>query len=145
MVGVRSFGVVEAAAASVCPPERALARRVRRSFGACYRLRRRREFDRLFTGPRRRIRAYPFTVLSAPNGLGHPRLGLVVGKRQARRAVERNRIKRVIRESFRASIPRLPAHDIVVIAGHGVTECDNATMFEALESTWTRLNGANES
>lgn len=91
------------------------------------------------------MRAHPFTVLSRPNGMGHARLGLVVGKRHARRAVERNRIKRVIRESFRAALPRLPAHDIVVLPARGVAECDNVAMFEALESAWTKLDRANES
>ena len=42
-----------------------------------------------------------FTVLGRPSNLATPRLGLAVSKKYARLAVDRNRIKRVIRESFR--------------------------------------------
>ena len=41
------------------------------------------------------------------------RLGLIVSKRMLPRAVDRNRAKRVIRESFRHAV-ELPAMDIVV-------------------------------
>ena len=43
-----------------------------------------------------------------------PALGLVVGKRAAARAVDRNRVKRCIRESFRMVMNDLPAVDVVV-------------------------------
>lgn len=42
------------------------------------------------------------------------RLGLVVGKKQLKRAVDRNRVKRVLREVFRRQRSRLPCCDLVV-------------------------------
>jgi len=63
-----------------------------------------------------------------------PRLGLIVGKRFLPRAVDRNRAKRVIRESFRQA-PNLPAMDIVVrVAEPGASvSADTADrLFEAL-------------
>ncbi len=42
------------------------------------------------------------------------RLGLIVGKRQLKRAVDRNQVKRVLRETFRVNRSILPAIDIVV-------------------------------
>ncbi len=42
------------------------------------------------------------------------RLGLVVGKRALRRAHERNRAKRVLRETFRRRRQALPSMDIVI-------------------------------
>lgn len=53
-------------------------------------------------------------VRSRPNGLGHPRLGMVAGRKALRRAVDRNRSKRLLREAFRAAHKALPALDIVV-------------------------------
>lgn len=41
------------------------------------------------------------------------RLGIVVGKKQLRRAVDRNRVKRVLREQFRCRRSALPAYDLV--------------------------------
>jgi ribonuclease P protein component len=42
------------------------------------------------------------------------RLGLIVAKRLARRAVQRNLLKRIAREAFRLARPGLPAHDLVL-------------------------------
>jgi ribonuclease P protein component len=53
-------------------------------------------------------------VRSRPNGLGRPRLGIVASRKALRRAVDRNRCKRVLREAFRAVAAALPALDIVV-------------------------------
>ena len=51
---------------------------------------------------------------SENNALGHARLGLVVGKKAAKRANKRNYMKRVIREWFRLHQHELPAKDFVV-------------------------------
>jgi len=51
---------------------------------------------------------------SADNALGHPRLGLVVSKKTAKRAHDRNYMKRVIRDWFRLNQHQLPPHDFVV-------------------------------
>ncbi|WP_242447268.1 ribonuclease P protein component [Nitrosomonas supralitoralis] len=40
-------------------------------------------------------------IYSKPNGLGYARLGLIVSKKFERRATRRNRIKRILRETFR--------------------------------------------
>lgn len=53
-------------------------------------------------------------VMVRPNQVGHPRLGMIVAKRLLARAVDRNRVKRCIRESFRQVLPELPACDFVV-------------------------------
>ncbi|NCW85967.1 MAG: ribonuclease P protein component, partial [Oxalobacteraceae bacterium] len=46
-----------------------------------------------------------FVLYLRPNVLGHARLGVVVAKRLAPRAVTRNAIKRMVREVFRKSPP----------------------------------------
>ena len=56
------------------------------------------------------------TILGRLNSLGHPRIGLTVAKKNVRRAHERNRIKRLTRESFRLRQHELPAADFVVVA-----------------------------
>src|SRR5699024_8333862 len=42
-----------------------------------------------------------FVVLAADNDVGHARLGMAIAKKRLRRAVDRNRIRRTVRESFR--------------------------------------------
>ncbi len=53
-----------------------------------------------------------FVLYARPNSLGHARLGIVVAKRFAPRAVTRNLVKRLAREIFRKS--RLAAADCIV-------------------------------
>jgi ribonuclease P protein component len=52
---------------------------------------------------------------------GHPRLGLVVTRRLGK-AVQRNRVKRVLREFFRRHRAGLPAADLVIMAKKGAAD-----------------------
>ncbi|MEN1634569.1 ribonuclease P protein component, partial [Pseudomonas aeruginosa] len=65
-------------------------------------------------------------------------IGLTVAKKNVRRAHERNRIKRLTRESFRLRQHELPAMDFVVVAKKGVADLDNRALSEALEKLWRR-------
>ena len=53
-----------------------------------------------------------FVLYARPNSLGHARLGIVVAKRLAPRAVTRNLVKRITRDIFRRS--GLVAADCIV-------------------------------
>lgn len=65
------------------------------------------------------------------------RLGLVVGKRALRRAHERNRAKRVLRETFRRHRPTLPAMDMVIqVTG----DASNQDYREALLALFQDMN-----
>jgi len=63
---------------------------------------------------RRAARSERFLVQAAVNGQGFARLGIVVGTRIARRAVDRSRLKRLVREIFRHQQVELGAFDLVV-------------------------------
>ncbi|MDD2743277.1 MAG: ribonuclease P protein component [Rhodocyclaceae bacterium] len=85
------------------------------SFARSYRLTKTDDFSSVF-GFRRVIRGKLIALHYRPRepGMTEPRLGLVVGKKQLKRAVDRNTYKRVIREQFRLLRPLLPAIDLVV-------------------------------
>ena len=55
-----------------------------------------------------------FSVLSRANSFGVPRFGLIVPKRLFPRAVDRNRMKRVLRELCRAQQARVGSRDILI-------------------------------
>lgn len=55
-----------------------------------------------------------FTLFARPNGLDRARIGIIVSSRIARRAVDRNRAKRLVREAFRSARHRLGGMDVVV-------------------------------
>ncbi|WP_456417870.1 ribonuclease P protein component [Thiolapillus sp.] len=82
-----------------------------------------------------------FTVLARHEGQQHPaRLGLAVAKKHVRRAVDRNRIKRLLRESFRHHQQQLQGLDLVVLVKPGIHKADNAALFRSLEKHWKRLS-----
>ena len=63
-------------------------------------------------------------LLAKHNTHGFNRLGMVIGKKHVSRAVDRNRIKRQIRETFRQSMQTEEAStlDIVVLARPGMRQ-----------------------
>jgi ribonuclease P protein component len=99
-------------------------------FGKGARLRLRREFLAV-QGRGRKLHAGAYLVLALPNGLGRPRLGVTVSTRVGD-AVVRNRVKRWVREAFRAAALELPSMDVVVIARSGAPAAGLAGAVRAL-------------
>ncbi len=81
-----------------------------------------------------------FTILARRSGGTEPRLGLAIAKRQIRRASARNRIKRLVRESYRHHLDILDGLDIVVMARSGAQTKENAVIFRELEELWRKLS-----
>jgi ribonuclease P protein component len=81
------------------------------------------EFDRVYREGRSHASRYLvlYSFPRAPGGEG-PRLGVSVG-RKVGGAVERNRVKRLLRESFWSAAGDLPdGHDFVIVARPAVCE-----------------------
>ena len=67
------------------------------------------------------------------------RLGLVVSKKNISKAVERNRVKRLIRESFRKNKSQIPNLDVVVLIRKGIDVLPNVVISSKLNSLWNDL------
>jgi ribonuclease P protein component len=80
-----------------------------------------------------------FTLLARHNDISHPRLGITIAKKRVRKAHNRNRVKRVIRESFRLHQHQLPNVDIVVIGKSSAENMTNQELFTLLEKLWKKL------
>ena len=92
----------------------------------------------MFERPQRSTDRY-LTVLASPNGLEHPRLGLAIARKHLRRAVDRNLLKRLIRESFRMHQGTLACVDFVVLARQGTAGTPRLAWRASLERHWSRF------
>ncbi len=64
------------------------------------------------------------------------RLGVITSKKVSKRAVERNRIKRLVREAFRNNQATLSGLDIVVLTKQAACDTDNKKLFLSLSKHW---------
>ncbi len=67
------------------------------------------------------------------------RLGIIVSRRVSRRAVQRNRIKRQLREAFRQNRQKLNSVDLVVIADRSCESAANAELYRAFVNLLKKL------
>ncbi len=79
-----------------------------------------------------------FTVLYTSNELQHARLGLAIAKKNCKLASDRNRLKRIVRESFRKNQDKLAGVDIVVLNQSGTHKANNKALFDSLAAHWRR-------
>lgn len=101
------------------------------------------EFDAVF-GDGRGFGSRYFRIsyrAASPDPAPAARLGLAVSRRASKRAVQRNRIKRCVRESFRHVRSTLPALDIVVGAKADAALAPSAALRQDLQQLWLRLAG----
>ena len=108
------------------------------AFGKQQRLLNGADFKRVFSRAERSSDRY-FTVLMRTNSTAAARLGLAIAKKQVRRAVDRNRIKRIVRESFRHHQQELGSVDCVVMARRDTAAATNAELHASLQQHWKRL------
>ena len=78
-------------------------------------------------------------VLATASSCDHARLGLAISRKVARNSVQRNRIKRLIRENFRRGKIRTLALDIVVMGRNDVARQTGKAIEAALEKLWIQL------
>jgi ribonuclease P protein component len=112
---------------------------VSRDFSREKRLLTPRQFKAVFDSPNGKAPGKNVLLLARNNELDHPRLGLVIGKKSVKLSVERNRLKRQIRESFRLHQESLVGWDIVVVARKGLGDLENAELARQFGKLWKRL------
>ncbi len=103
-----------------------------------YRLSNKGDFTRVFRRSQRSTDAL-FVVLARRGSKDYARLGMAISMKATGRAVSRNRIKRLVRESFRLHRADLPSLDFVVIARPGVARERSARIAASLETHWSRI------
>jgi ribonuclease P protein component len=85
-----------------------------------------------------------FTVLYRANEKDVARLGLAISKKNCRYATGRNRIKRVVRESFRRHQASLSGLDMVVMNQPAAGAAGNQQLFDSMAGHWRRCQQARD-
>lgn len=112
-------------------------------FPRIHRLLIKQDFQSVFADPCKVGYRY-LLALYRPNEGRHARLGIVLAKSRVKRAVDRNLIRRIIRESFRHQQEMLKGLDLIVLIR---SECsplsgdkvDKKTLRDDVDTLWQRL------
>lgn len=101
------------------------------------------DYRRVFDQAEFKVSDQHLLILARPSLHHQSRLGLVIAKKGIKLAVHRNRIKRLVRDSFRTLCTQnnefpLPL-DIVILSRKGLGELDNDTVHRLISKQWARL------
>ena len=103
-----------------------------------YRLRAKHDFQSVFAASSKATQKY-LLALKKPNQLSHARLGIIIPKQHLRLAVQRNQLRRLIRESFRHHKEALKGLDIIVLLRSKCTPLNNDAIRGDLKCLWQKL------
>lgn len=97
------------------------------------------DFNFVFEKPIR-ISTKQMILLGRFNGLKYPRIGITIAKKNLKCSHDRNRIKRLVRESFRLNQYVIMKMDFVFLAKKDIINFDNHMLLLALEKLWHRCH-----
>lgn len=101
------------------------------------------DFKRVFDEATR-IRGYQLTLLYRTNQQKHPRLGLAISVKHSGNAVNRNRLKRLIKEHFRLKQTAIDKLDLVFLSKSNAGKSSNAEIRSTLDYFWRKLGNKPE-
>jgi ribonuclease P protein component len=79
------------------------------------------------------------TILVGAHTGEKPRIGFAIAKKQIKKAVQRNGLKRIFRESFRKNQYRLPARDMVVMVRKQILLSNGMQLRASLDKYWNNI------
>ena len=108
------------------------------SFPRQLRLTRAFDFQQVFKNNFRCADAGITILVGKKKGQG-PRLGFAIARKQVPRAVGRNRLKRLFRESFRRAQHQLPTRDLVIMVRREILLSGPEKIRAALDQHWNSI------
>lgn len=94
-----------------------------------------RVFDKAF-----KVNNTAFTLLARKNDLSHPRLGLVIAKKNLKFAHQRNLVKRLLRESFRLKQAELGHYDLVLLTRRDIAVMSKTDIIRYRDDIYDRFS-----
>lgn len=98
------------------------------------------DYKAVFSNAQLKVSCRQFLVLASRNSRSSARLGLVIAKKNVALAVQRNRIKRQLRDTFRHNKELLDKLDLVVLARKDADKLDNEELKNTIETLWQDLH-----
>ncbi len=98
------------------------------------------DYKAVFGDAQLKVSCRHFLVLANRNTRSSARLGLVIAKKNVASAVQRNRIKRQLRNTFRQNGEQLNKLDLVVLARKGADKLNNKELIDTINSLWQDLH-----
>lgn len=98
------------------------------------------DYKAVFSNAEFKVSCRFFLILAIKNNWTHSRLGLVIAKKNVAKAVQRNRVKRIVREFFRQHCEQLSGLDLVVLARKDIDTLQNSQIKARFASLWKDLN-----
>lgn len=93
-----------------------------------------RVFDKAF-----KVHNRAFTLLARDNSFDHPRIGLVIAKKNIKFAYQRNWVKRILRESFRLQQSALGSYDIVILTRRDIAVLSKTDIIRLRDNLFDRF------
>ncbi|MBL4580416.1 MAG: ribonuclease P protein component [Gammaproteobacteria bacterium] len=98
------------------------------------------DYKAVFSNAQFKVSCRHFLVLANCNSGSNARMGLVIAKKNVALAVQRNRIKRQLRDTFRHNKKLLDKLDLVVLARKDADKLDNKELIDTINSLWQDLH-----
>jgi ribonuclease P protein component len=108
-------------------------------FGRAFKINQSSQYSSVFNNADFRVSSPNLTFIVKENNLSHGRIGVVVAKKNIRRAVDRNLVKRIVKESFRKGEVSTLMVDIVVLVRSNLIRLSRKQQNEDLTSLWQAL------
>ena len=108
------------------------------SFSKQLRLKTSRDFQSLLK-LRNKVVTDCFIMVAAQNHLPYPRLGVIISRRCSKRAVQRNKLKRMIREYFRLHQDGWRGFDMVIVGRRKVCDKTISEIWVCLERMFAKV------
>lgn len=96
------------------------------------------QYSNVFSSPKK-FYLKGLLALCCVNNEGNNRLGLAIAKKNLPKAVDRNRVKRLVRDTFRKQSCKDKGIDVVVLSRNPIVNMDNTQILKQLDILWRQV------